>query len=251
MTPLLLRTSLRYLLRHPWQLGLSILGVALGVAVVVAIDLANGSARRAFTISTETVTGRATHQIVGGSNGLDESLYVRLEDAGLKARAPIVEGYISVPDSSEGQPGRPLQLLGIDPFAEAPFRAFLGGNQTQSGTGGFELLLSTPASIILSEDTARALGVPSGGVLDVEVSGRRQQLRVVGLLTPGDEASRRALDGLAICDIATAQEVLGLVGWLTRIDLVADEPAVERLRTLLPPNAEIVTPAARSRNIAQ
>ena len=63
---LLTKTSLRYLLRHPWQIGLSILGVALGVAVVVAIDLANSTRTRAFALSTETVTGRATHQIVGG-----------------------------------------------------------------------------------------------------------------------------------------------------------------------------------------
>jgi putative ABC transport system permease protein len=41
-----------------------VLGVALGVAVVVSIDLANASARRAFTLSSEAVTGRATHQVV-------------------------------------------------------------------------------------------------------------------------------------------------------------------------------------------
>ncbi|HZB96378.1 MAG TPA: ABC transporter permease, partial [Herpetosiphonaceae bacterium] len=116
MTPLLLRSSLRYILRHPWQLGLSILGVALGVAVVVAIDIANGSARRAFTISTETVTGRATHEISGGSNGIDETLYKRIDVPGLRAKAPVVEGYVSLP-AAGSQPGRTLQLLGVDPFA--------------------------------------------------------------------------------------------------------------------------------------
>ena len=58
-SPLLWRSSLRYLARHPWQFGLAVLGVALGVAVVVSIDLANASAGRAFTLSTEAVTGRA------------------------------------------------------------------------------------------------------------------------------------------------------------------------------------------------
>src|SRR5919204_372386 len=55
MTSILLKTSLRHLLRHPWQVGLAILGVALGVAVVVSIDLANDSARRAFALSTDTI----------------------------------------------------------------------------------------------------------------------------------------------------------------------------------------------------
>ena len=36
MKPLLYRASWRFYLRHPWQLGLAILGIGLGVAVYVA-----------------------------------------------------------------------------------------------------------------------------------------------------------------------------------------------------------------------
>ncbi|MCS7198684.1 MAG: hypothetical protein NZ930_08485, partial [Candidatus Bipolaricaulota bacterium] len=61
----LLVISVRHLLRRPLQLALCVLGVALGVAMVIAIDLANTSASRAFDLSTEAVAGRATHQIVG------------------------------------------------------------------------------------------------------------------------------------------------------------------------------------------
>ncbi|HUG33740.1 MAG TPA: hypothetical protein VMJ90_03140, partial [Anaerolineales bacterium] len=70
--------SLRTLLRHPIQVALMILGIALGVAVMVSIDLANASAERAFDLSTSAVTGRATHSIVAGEAGVDESLYVHL-----------------------------------------------------------------------------------------------------------------------------------------------------------------------------
>src|SRR5215510_4343367 len=108
MTPTLLKTSLRHLLRHPWQVGLAVLGVALGVAVVVSIDLANVSASRAFALSTEAVTGRATHQIVGGPGGLDEAIYRRVRiDLGLRAAAPLVEGYAAAPD----YPGLTLHIL--------------------------------------------------------------------------------------------------------------------------------------------
>src|SRR5215210_3627997 len=108
MTPTLLKTSLRHLIRHPWQVGLAILGVALGVAVVVSIDLANASAWRAFELSTETIAGRATHQIVGGPSGLDDAIYrlVRV-DLGLRASAPIVEGYAAAPE----HPGLTLHIL--------------------------------------------------------------------------------------------------------------------------------------------
>ena len=113
---LLWRSSLRYLCQHPCQLGLSLLGVALGVAVVVAIDLANESARRAFLLSTQSIVGRATHQIVGGPNGLSEDVYHRLRVTGkIRAIAPVVESDVAVP----GSPGRIFHLLGVDAFAEA------------------------------------------------------------------------------------------------------------------------------------
>jgi hypothetical protein len=51
LPPALLRASRRYLTRHPWQTWLSIVGIALGVAVVIAVDLANESARRGFRLS--------------------------------------------------------------------------------------------------------------------------------------------------------------------------------------------------------
>ena len=78
MSAILWRSSLRYLFQHPWQVGLSILGVALGVAVVVSIDLANQSAKRSFALSTDAVAGRATHHIVGGPSGLPEDVYTKL-----------------------------------------------------------------------------------------------------------------------------------------------------------------------------
>ena len=74
MNNILLRSSRHFFLRHPWQLGLAVTGIALAVAVVVSIDLVNKSAGHAFERSTETIVGRATHRIVGGPAGLDERL---------------------------------------------------------------------------------------------------------------------------------------------------------------------------------
>jgi len=121
---ILWRSSLRYLLRHPWQTGLSILGIALGVAVVAGIDLANASARRAFALSAESVTGRATHQVIGGPSGLPDGVYRRLRVAArVRPSAPVVDGYVAAPDF----PGRTFHLLGIVPLADRSFRGYLGG----------------------------------------------------------------------------------------------------------------------------
>src|SRR5689334_385725 len=162
MTSILLKTSLRHLLKHPWQVGLAILGVALGVAVVVSIDLTNSSARRAFSLSAETIAGRATHQIVGGPNGLDEAVYRRLRlDLGVRQAAPVVEGYAAALD----HPGLTLHILGLDPLADTPFRpplvASRGGPDGGSVSSPTDLFVK-PGAALVSADTARAYGIKAG-----------------------------------------------------------------------------------------
>ena len=139
--------SLRTLLRHPIQFAIMTLGIALGVAVMVSIDLANASAARAFDLSTSAVTGRATHAIVGSTQSVDEALYVRLRTdplwRGKLESAPLVIAYAVSPQLGEV----PFTLLGIDPFAEAPFRGYLGGDQ-QIRLEAIASLLTVPGSIL-------------------------------------------------------------------------------------------------------
>ena len=72
------RLSWRRLRRRPLQTILLVVGVAIGVAMMVSIDLANGSAQRAFELSADAVTGRATHRIVpAGPDALQDEVYVR------------------------------------------------------------------------------------------------------------------------------------------------------------------------------
>src|SRR5258707_6393459 len=89
MTRQLARIALRHLARHPWQLGLAVLGIALGVAVAVSIDLANESARRAVSLATVAVTWRANHQVVRGPSGLPGYFYPGLKvELGARLPAP-------------------------------------------------------------------------------------------------------------------------------------------------------------------
>src|SRR5688572_11073517 len=146
------RLALRQLRTHPWQLGLTILGIALGVAVAVSIDLANTSALRAFRLSTEAVGGRATHQIVGGPSGLSEDVYRRLRlELGVRRAAPIVEGDVAAA-------GRAVHVLGIDPFADADFRPYLeapGRRRDQLTRVGD--LVGRAGTALIADTTARTL----------------------------------------------------------------------------------------------
>jgi len=229
---LLSRASWRHTFRYPWLMGLLILGVALGVAVVVAVDLANGSAGRAFTLSVESTAGKATHTIVGGPTGFDETLYTRLQyEMPIPRSAPVVEGYVE-------SGGEVLHLIGIDPFAPPDFREGLGGIDRRTG----ERLLLDPGAVLLAEPTARRLGVTKGDPLAVEVPGAVRQMTVIGLVTSA-EGSTAALEGLLIADIATAQEVLGKLGRLDRIDLILtpSDPSPEEIERWLPEGVRLIT----------
>lgn len=255
MTPTLLKTSWRHLLRHPWQIGLAILGVALGVAVVVSIDLTNSSARRAFALSTTSVAGSASHQIIGGPSGLDEALYRRLRiELGLRQAAPLVEGYAAAP----AQPGLTLHIVGVDPLAQGlPARTAGGGSGCLAQPAGcLAPMLTTPGAALLSADTARAYGLAAGDQIELRVAGRRASATLAGLIEPQDEAGRRAIDSLLLVDIASAQEWLGMAGRLSRIDLrlpdgAAAQPTLDAIAPLLPAGARITRPELRSQAIEQ
>ncbi len=251
MNPVLWRATTRYLLRHRWQLALSVLGVALGVAVVVAIDLANDSAQRAFAHAAQTIAGRTTHQIVGGPQGVDEQLYRRLRvELGVRDSAPVIEAYGRLPQHEDMR----VQLLGVDPFAEAPFRDYVGEGTT--GDDVIPRLIATANGVVMTETTAQRLGVVTGGSVVLNIGGQARRLTLIGVLKLQDKTTRQALDNVFIADIASAQEVLGRQGYLSRIDLILEKSAAgaamtERIRALLPEGTALLSAESRTENLSQ
>ncbi|GAB4546963.1 MAG: FtsX-like permease family protein [Anaerolineales bacterium] len=249
--------SLRTLLRHPLQFALMTLGIALGVAVMVGIDLANASAERAFDLSASAVTGRATHFIAAGELGVDETLYVQMRtDPQWRSRtesAPLVRAYASSPQMGD----IPFTLLGVDPFAEAPFRGYLGAANQLSG---FAPLLTQPGSVLLSASTAERYGLrpcpPEAAAdacrLTLLINGRERFVTLAGTLASADDLSRRALDTLIITDIATAQSLSGMSGRLTQIDLIlpADFDSAA-LRQFLPAGVLLALSETRTAQVNQ
>jgi putative ABC transport system permease protein len=244
----LLLTSARALMRRPLQTALMILGIALGVAVVIAIDLANSSARTAFSLSTETVVGRATHQIEGGPSGVPDAFYRQLRvEWGYRLSAPVVEGVVVALDLDQ----QPLRLLGVDPLAEAPFRSYLSG--AGANLGSLAELMAQPNTVAIGAGLADRYHLKIGDPLRVRLNDRLITLTIASVLTPQDAANRRALDGLLLADISTAQELLGLTqpGSLTRIDLILTPDAANALASRLPADLRLAPASEQSSTVAQ
>src|SRR5690606_20144748 len=166
--PIILRLASRYISRRLLQSVLFVIGVALGVAVVVAIDLANGSASRAFALSSESVTGKATDQIIGGPSGLPSDLYRDLRvQLGLNEVAPVIEDYVRAVDFGD----TPLHVLGVDPFAEPPFRNYLSDVSVQGeGRAAFDALnrfITEPNAVLISDTLAGRYGVSAGDTVTI------------------------------------------------------------------------------------
>ena len=243
---LLWLSSLRFLWKHPWHFALSILGVALGVSVVVSIDLSNNSAKKAFSLSTQAVTGKATHQIRGAAENLDDEVYrnIRIEGK-VRKSAPVIEGYGRIDGLN-----RTFQVMGVDPLAEGPFRDFA------SQRAGIELseFISGSNTGLLAQTVAQELGVSVGDTLGVSVGGRKYSLQLVGTIDAGNDRSRRALANLLVVDISTAQQLFNMQGELSRIDLILPqdpEESVLRIESLLPDGATISRSDSRSETVAQ
>ena len=249
---LLVRANLRHLLGSPWQTGMALLGVTLGVAVVIAIDLSLGTAQQAFQLANRLVVGSATHQVVGGPRGLPESVYVGLRKGfrDLQPR-PMITARVHSPAPQEFQ----FQLIGVDPLAGAVF-----DDQVQSVAAGmqaaaFTTLLQRSGAVFIARDTAAHLGIAIGDTLIVDTGGRIHQVLVAGLLTGAGRIPDAAIADLMVTDIASAQELLDTIGFLSRVDLAIAPSAAGRARlaavTAVLPAGTSLLPASRQAETAR
>src|SRR5213075_2539874 len=221
---------LRPIVREKTRTALTILGIAVGVAVVVAIALSNQSALRAFRESVDAVAGRANYQIVSDA-GLDENLLLALQP--LWRRGVRFAPVIDVDGVAETWQ-TPVRLLGVDLFSDLHFRDYRYAEVRAQG-----LALFKDDSAIVPVTFAREHGLHLGSPLALNVGGVSKTMIVRGILEPRGPAT--AFNGaIVVADLAAVQASFGLAGKLTRIDLlVPDDALLPAIRGLVPANARV------------
>lgn len=247
----LFRLTRRYIRRRFFQSVLSVLGIALGVAVGVAIDLANASASRAFELSVGSVTGRTTHQVVGTLERLSTDTYRAIRiDAGIRTSAPVIESVARALSLDN----RSVRILGIDPFADAPFRDYLASEDAgaQYANALYQFIVR-PNTALISDAMAADYDLKPGDTIMLQTRTQPEvEVIVVGVLYPTDDLSEQALNDLLLVDIATAQEIAGQPDTITRVDLILPEgfdlSVIERV---LPLDAVLTTPSTSQDALSQ
>lgn len=239
----------RSLAADPVRSLITVLGVALGVAVVLAIRLANDGILASFTRSLNHVAGRTALEVRAGEIGLDENLFPLIREMpGVRQAAPVLQSMVPV----SGRPGEALLTLGVDVLADGGLREYRG--PTPQIAEPLRLLTEADA-ILLTERYARTAGLAVGDRIRLVTPAGPRGFTVRGLLAEWGPA--RGLEGrVAVLDIAAAQVAFGRLGRLDRVDLVLESSAdadrvAAALRSALPPGTSVTRPEARSAQVEQ
>jgi putative ABC transport system permease protein len=222
------RFIIRALAKQRGRTLVAILGVALGVAVMVAIHQANVGVTQSFRTAVESVSGTADFQIVAVGGGRFNER--QLADAewlhSFGDVAPVVEDYAMVVDSivddaSTLPRGELLHVLGVDVLRDSPFRDYqilqLGHGTRPSPRELFQLLRD-PTAMIITEKFAKRKNLEIGDELELAFGSKTGRFHIRGLLL--DTGPARTLDGnFALMDVAAAQVAMGRIGRLDRVEI--------------------------------
>jgi len=239
---LLWRSALRYARIRSWQTGLNILGIMIGVMMVVAVDLANNSARHAFERSLELINGEISHQVVGGSQGIPDAVFTGIKRVfGYRRAAPSLSGEVRVD-------GRNLTLIGMDIISEASLSRSRPGMPADAFTlaGDLVAVIGSSNRVVMAEQLATSLGLAPGDAFQVRTLNSVTEVMLSGVFTSPDAD---ATGELILADMAAAQTILNRPGRLDSIDLVLSDSEADQLAAWLPGNLALVPAQVRNDNL--
>lgn len=258
----IIRVAYRNTWRRKSRTLLTISGIALGVAVMLAIDITNESTVASIHRVFEESSGRADLVIASSSvvgDLFDENAFNRVSKvAGVSYVAPSVsqksvligdaEGLGTILSATDARDADDLLIFGVDPVIDQGMRDYelVGGTFLPKNRNAYVTLLV--------QDYAEDKGLSVGDDLTFLVSAGTESFRIAGLIRktgPGLQNN----GAVAIVPIGAAQSVFGLGSNLSQLDilaepLVADSPSrLEALKSVLAetlgPGYQVLYPAAR------
>lgn len=250
MKTLLQYISLRKLFLKPLRTTLTVLGVAFGLSLWVAIKTINTATLKSFQNNIESISGKAQLSVLGGDAGFLESVLdevLRFEE--VKHAVPMIIQRAHFAGSHNSH--ITLMILGVDMLKEKSVRTYK--------TSDVEVMddplvfLNQPDSIMLTHSFAKANGLKSDSKFELASANGKKTFTVRGLLTP--EGPAKAYGGsIALMDIDGARYTFAKEGKLDRIDLVLrpniniDEFA-SKLKLKLGKGLDVVRPELQSKEM--
>jgi putative ABC transport system permease protein len=226
--------SIRHFRAHPWRVLAVLMGIALGSAVFTSVRLAMNASLESFTRSMDHLTGGAEWSVVRTGGRVDEQLLAGLlRHPAVAAAAPLITLYVSTPREEE----EPFLLVGLDPVLDRELHSWRIDSPGKEAVDTWLELINRPRTLLLSRALAKKRGWDSGQSITLEHAHQVSLFKIIGIL--GEEGLSLVEGGqIAIADIATLQEFMGIQGKVDRIDLRlqprAGNAALAEIRALLP-----------------
>jgi len=245
---------------------LTVVGIVLGVAVVLAVQVTNQSTLDSIRRVFDRAAGQANLLIVPvnqGSDVLEESLLAQIERAdGVEVAAPSVKVQTLLASEAESwqiaftinglASGNVLDLYGVDPILDPEVRVYQLFEGRAPEPEAYEVLVS--------RKFAQEKGLQIGNDLVVLTPDSQARLEIVGLLA--EEGVGLLNDGVvAFAPLGVIQDLYGRGGELDEIALridsaiSADTRQIEALKDSLAGRVgrrgQVIYPAARGQLVTQ
>ncbi|MBI1396148.1 MAG: FtsX-like permease family protein [Betaproteobacteria bacterium] len=225
--------------QHPARSTVSIVAIAVGVALGLAIQLINATAVSEFSSAARALAGRADLIVRGPRSGFDESVYPGLaRTPGVVTASPALEVDARVAGTRQT-----LRVIGIDVFRAARIQPALLGLDADL------LDMLRTDTIFLSPAALASLGVSVGQTIELQAGLTGRVLRVAGTTAAGEGGA-----AVGVMDIGAAQALFHRPGRLTRVDLAlraGTDPAALAARLALPAGVVATRVEAEGHDLAR
>jgi putative ABC transport system permease protein len=237
--------ALRQMRRRPGRTLLTLAGISLGVATIVAVTLTTQTTRSAYREMFGAVTGRASLEVVAeGLGGFDETVVATVAGvSGVQAALPVVQSPAALVSKSGPVP---ILVLGVDPQRDGAARDYLlhSGRLLEASDA-----LAGQGGLLLEAGFAQGNGCELGGSARLWTPTGLVDVPVVGLLKASG-ATRFNGGAVAFMPLATAQRLFKLPRQINSVQIVLQQESNGRaaeadLLARLPAGLRVQAPSAR------
>jgi putative ABC transport system permease protein len=242
MLTLLRRLSVRHLSGAPLRSALVVLGIALGVAVVVATRATSASMVASFDELVERTSARADRIVVGGQAGVPSELVAEIAAVHGVAHAAAA---LEVTTRFES-PSEPLLILGVDFLGDPHFLPFRGEGAGDRLVEDPLAFANDPTALLITRALATRRKLDVGSAVRVLGADGPVTLYVRGILR--DEGPAQSFGGqVAVMFLDAAQVTFARGTLVDRIEVALsdgqDDAAVDaRITQLLAGRARLERP---------
>ena len=203
------------------QEALAVIGIAVGVALLFASQVANTSLNGSVGQLTSGLVGRSRLQLEArGPDGMPEGLLGDVQRLpGVRSAAPVLEAPANVIGPSGGQP---VYLIGADPR----FVRF-GGTLLRHFSAA---ALARQHAFALPVPVAQQIGASSLEVVKLQI-GASSVRALLGITLQESDIGALVHSPVALAPLAYAQELTGMSGRISRIFVQSAEGDEQQVRT--------------------